>query len=163
MLLADSRHQRKAGCAKPFEQLNNEQLRQELRLRKNFDFGSTKAELTKSLKAILCGAQRVPSLLLLNPTQTFTEMNLNDYTVLDCEPLHDMKGHLENLFEELPNCKLLDKKIAGEVKGVLDVDLEKDMKTNEKHPPDYECTHQMGLFDTHFVQFGQVLPVLTHV
>ena len=56
-------------------------------------------------------------------------MNLNDYTVLDCEPLHDMKGHLENLFEELPNCKLLNKKIAGEVKGVLDVDLGKDMKT----------------------------------
>ena len=25
---------------------------------------------------------------------------------------------------------------------------------------DNECTHQMGLFDTHFVQFGQVLPVL---
>ena len=29
----------------------------------------------------------------------------------------------------------------------------------EKQTSDYECTHQMGLFDTHFVQFGQVLPV----
>ena len=24
---------------------------------------------------------------------------------------------------------------------------------------EYECIHQMGLFDTHFVQFGQVLPI----
>ena len=29
---------------------------------------------------------------------------------------------------------------------------------NEKQKTsDYECTHQMGLFDTHIVQFGQVL------
>ena len=29
----------------------------------------------------------------------------------------------------------------------------------EKQTSDYECTHQMGLFDTQFVQFGQVLPI----
>ena len=29
----------------------------------------------------------------------------------------------------------------------------------EKQTPDYECTHQMGVFDTHFIQFGQVLAV----
>ena len=30
---------------------------------------------------------------------------------------------------------------------------------NGKQTSDYECTHQMGLFDTFFVQFGQVIPV----
>ena len=30
---------------------------------------------------------------------------------------------------------------------------------NEKQTSDYERTHQMGLFDTHFVQFGQVFPI----
>ena len=28
-----------------------------------------------------------------------------------------------------------------------------------KHQPGYECTHEMELFDTHFVYFSQVLPV----
>ena len=30
---------------------------------------------------------------------------------------------------------------------------------NENETSDYECTHQMELFDTHLVQFGQVLAV----
>ncbi len=38
-----------------------------------------------------------------------------------------MKGHLQNLFDELP--AVLDKKLAKEVKALLDVDLGKDMKT----------------------------------
>jgi len=44
----------------------------------------------------------VPSLLILNPEQALSDLNLEQYTVLDCEPLHDIKGHLANLFEELP-------------------------------------------------------------
>ena len=27
---------------------------------------------------------------------------MEEYTVLDCEPLYDLKGHLGNLFKELP-------------------------------------------------------------
>ena len=44
---------------------------------------------------------------MLNPTQDLSELNLDRYTILDCEPLHDLKGHLSNLFDELP--KLLTK------------------------------------------------------
>ena len=29
----------------------------------------------------------------------------------------------------------------------------------KKKTSDYKCTHQMGLFDIYFVQFGQVLPI----
>ncbi len=51
----------------------------------------------------LLGVQRVPSLLVTKPEQPLTELNLDTYTILDCEPLHDLKGHLTNVLEELPN------------------------------------------------------------
>ena len=63
--------------------------------------GKKKEDLDHCLKEILKGVQRVPTLLLLNPTQSLTELNLQHYTVLDCEPLHDLKGHLIYLTKEL--------------------------------------------------------------
>ena len=45
----------------------------------------------------LKGAQRVPTLLTLNPPQTLQSLNLHEYEILDCEPLHDFKGHAFNL------------------------------------------------------------------
>ena len=47
--------------------------------------------------------------------------------MLECEPLHDLKGHLKNLFEILP--EILDKKISLEVSEVLELDLSKEKKT----------------------------------
>ncbi len=35
-----------------------------------------------------------------------SQLNLDSYTVLDCEPLHDLKGHLINLLTELPHIML---------------------------------------------------------
>ncbi len=54
------------------------------------------------ISRILRGAQRVPSLLVLNPQQTLTQLNLHEYEILYCEPLHDFKGHGHNLLNELP-------------------------------------------------------------
>lgn len=65
--------------------------------------------------------QRVPSLLLQNPSQTLQEINLQNYTIMDCEPLHDLKGHLSNLLEEFP--KLLDESLARGVTAVIHADL----------------------------------------
>ena len=118
---------REAGNTKPFERLNTNQMKQELRLRREYDFGTTKQQLTQSLKRTLCGAQRVPSLLLLNPTKTLSEMNLEYYTILDCEPLHDLKGHIQNVLDELPG--RLEKDLAVEVRALINTDLGKDMKT----------------------------------
>ena len=39
---------------------------------------------------------------LFNPQQYPSQLNLQHYTILDCEPLHDIKGHFLNLFSELP-------------------------------------------------------------
>ena len=118
---------RQAANAKPFEKLTNQQIQQELRAREEYNFGKTKPQLVQSLKSTLRGAQRIPSLLLLNPTQRLSEINLQHYTILDCEPLHDLKGHIYNIFDELPS--LLDKPLAVEVKALLDTDMGKDMKT----------------------------------
>ena len=40
--------------------------------------------------------------MLLNPTGKLSDLKLEDYTILDCEPLHDLKGHLINICKELP-------------------------------------------------------------
>ena len=46
--------------------------------------------------------QRVPTLLLLNPLGKLSDLHLENDTVLDCEPLHDLKGHLIYICKELP-------------------------------------------------------------
>lgn len=38
---------------------------------------------------------------LLNPTGSLSDLNLDDYTVLDHEPLHNLKSHLIHLCKEL--------------------------------------------------------------
>ena len=54
------------------------------------------------LTSILQGIQRVPSLMVLNPIQPLSQVHLDNYTILNCEPLHDLKGHFHNLIHELP-------------------------------------------------------------
>ncbi len=97
-LIIQGKYGSKPGLLKPFEKLKKVDLLEELHTRgiphiNNLD----KKELTSTMVSILRGAQRVPTLLLTNPTQPLSELNLNAYTVLDCEPLHDLKGHLINL------------------------------------------------------------------
>ena len=78
-----------------FESLTHEQLRQELVSMQIYDFPpNNKKSMTDILKDHLCGVQRVPALLLLNPAADLWDMNLLDYTVLSFEPLHDLKSHI---------------------------------------------------------------------
>ena len=90
------------GSLKPFEKLKLADLKEELRLRGHYNLDRCKPELQEELTTLLKGVQRVPSLLVLQPQQALSTYNLERYTVLDCEPLHDVKGHLSNLFSELP-------------------------------------------------------------
>ena len=59
--------------------------------------------------------------------KTLAEMKLEHYTILDCEPLHDLKGHIQNVLDEVPG--RLEKNLAFEVRALIDTDLGKDMKT----------------------------------
>jgi len=65
---------------------------QELKARGIWDPDRPKKELEAVLAQSLKGAQRVLSLLITDP----------EYTILDCEPLNDLKGHLKHLLTELP-------------------------------------------------------------
>ena len=91
------------GAIKPFESLTTDQLQEELRSRNVFHTSTTKKELKQTLASVLKGAQRVPSLLFLNPSQSLEAINMQHYSVLDCEPMHDLKGHLLNVYAELPH------------------------------------------------------------
>lgn len=88
---------------KPFESLLISDLREELHSRNDYDTDKVKKSVLRDrLDDILRGVQRVPTLLLSDPTQPLSNLNLHNYTVLDCEPLHDLKGHFNHLSEELP-------------------------------------------------------------
>lgn len=79
---------------RPFQKLDAKQLQEELRARNVYHMSTTKKDLQKELATVLKGVQRVPTLLLENPSLPLSHANLQRYCVLDCEPLHDLKGHL---------------------------------------------------------------------
>ena len=81
------------GCLKTLDNLKVADLRKELQTRGVQTQGILKPQLLSTLTEILQGAQRVPTLLTLYPTQPLSSLNLNKYEVLDCEPLDDLKGH----------------------------------------------------------------------
>ena len=91
------------GALRPFD-LKVKELRSELEARGMVvDNTMHRADLQKSLDKILRGVMRVPALLLSNPTQQLTSLNLEKYEIVASEPLHDIKGHVINLITELPN------------------------------------------------------------
>lgn len=96
------KHGKQPGKLKPFDHLRVQQIREEFHARGRFDTDKCKDDLEAMLKGTLKGVQRVLSLLLLNSTGRLSDLNLEQYTVLDCEPLHDLKGHLINLCKQLP-------------------------------------------------------------
>lgn len=115
------------GKLKPFEKLKVAELRKELKARNVFSIDGRRPELQQQLVKELRGVQRVPSLLLLHPEQPLAQLNLQHYTVLDCEPLHDVKGHLLNLFQELPY--LVPTKCENDIKALIKANLSGDKIT----------------------------------
>ena len=91
------------GKIKFFEGLDSNQLRKELERRSVKDYPKDKPGRLAALKEVLCGVQRVPSLLLFAPETTLAELHLSHYWVLLCEPLHDLKGCLGVVLTQLPS------------------------------------------------------------
>ena len=65
------------------------------------DYPTTQKGRVDTLKGILCGAQRVPSLLMFSPA--LGDLNLQDYEVLLFELLHDLKRDLGSVLRKLPS------------------------------------------------------------
>ena len=130
---------------RPIESLSKDQLREELQQRDVYTEATTKKELQQTLHKALHGVQRVPSLLIHDPMQDLSKLHLEQYQVLDCEPLHDLKGHISNLLTELPS--ILEPNITKHYKKVLDVGLSKEKKTGA----DYRLTliHLVAVMHKH--------------
>ena len=66
----------------------------------------------------------MPTLLTQIPSRPLSSLNLEHYKVLDCEPLHDLKGHFYDLLPEF--VALLPTPLQQECKMILDSTLVKD-------------------------------------
>ena len=64
--------------------------------------GKLKPELERDLANLCKGIANFPALLQPCPDTALECLNLGDYEVSGVEPLHDFKGHMSNLLEELP-------------------------------------------------------------
>jgi len=128
-LVLKGRFGSKPNVLKPFENLKVLELQQELQARGIWDCDRGRKELQDTLADVLKGAQRVPSLLVTDPKQPLKDLHLSKYSVLDCEPLHDLKGHLRHLLAELPHvlpqptkalcCELLENVLYSRREGGL--------------------------------------------
>ena len=106
-----SQEQISSGGSKLYKKLKKQEIINELHEREiYFHSDSKKHVLEEKLIKEMHGIQRLP--LLYN--QGFFEQ-LESYEVLPCEPLHDVKNHIENLYIELPlHLKKEEKKLMEE-------------------------------------------------
>ena len=109
---------------KSFEGLKVEELRSEFKARKLICDGKTKSELHKELHQLRKGIQRFPALLQPFPEKQLRDIHLEQYEISPCEPLHDMKGHMANLFDEIP--KYVSGVVGAEVNKIKSAILNKD-------------------------------------
>ena len=89
------------GHIKFYEELSTNQLRLELEKRAVTNYPTDKVGRLATLREILCGVQRIPSVLLLAPEATLDDLHLGSCCVLQCEPLHDLKGYLGAVLRKL--------------------------------------------------------------
>lgn len=88
----------------PCDNLTKAELEQEIRGRKlTVGTSTTKSAMQKALVSDLRGKKRVPALLYCSPESSLENLNIEDYEVLPCEPMHDMAGHIGNILQELPH------------------------------------------------------------
>lgn len=91
----------KKNCLRPFNSLTHQEVRREL-ANKKLDSAGDSEEVRHRLAEHLGGLQRVPLQLVSNPREDMKALYLDHYTLNDCKPLHALKGHLTNLFAEIP-------------------------------------------------------------
>lgn len=96
-LVLAGRYGEQPNVLKPFETLDTSKLQAELRKRNILHSATTKKDCHAILAQTLKGVQRVPTLLLSSPSQSLSSLQLDNYEILDSEPLHDIKGYLIHL------------------------------------------------------------------
>jgi len=88
--------------SKPFQGLKLPEIRRELESRGIDTTGKLRNQLDESLDELHKGIAQFPALVQPNPQDTLDAINLQHYEIATVEPLHNFKGHMANLFDELP-------------------------------------------------------------
>jgi hypothetical protein len=109
----------KPGMLKFYDNLSKDELRRELEARGVKDYPTTRKGREDTLKGILHGVQRVPSLLMFSPESSLDDLHLHEYEVLPFEPLHDLKGYLGSTLRKLPSV-IQDGRLKRDVSTYLD-------------------------------------------
>ena len=86
-----------------YERMKVGQLRNELRRRGISTEGTKKPELVEMFRSIRQGITNIPPLLQENPMADIEQIQLGQYEVSPCEPLHDLKSHFSNIIDESEN------------------------------------------------------------
>ena len=89
------------GNINPLKNLPKHALKEEIlsrNIKKNF---TTKKELAHLLRNELQGCSRVPVLLKNDPLHGLGNLQLSKYEIASLEPMHDIGGHIHNIFDEL--------------------------------------------------------------
>ena len=128
---------RTPGAVKPLAELSSADLQTELNARNLPLMGTTKPEFEKQLTEILRGSVRVPALLSNAPEMVLGDLNLSNYTILPVEPLHDIKGHMINVFRELRSPHYLDGQAHQALEDVLEAYLHKEKEKGSDYR--YAC------------------------
>ncbi|KAK3698437.1 hypothetical protein QZH41_010014, partial [Actinostola sp. cb2023] len=92
----------------PCNNLSKAELEREVRGRGLEVNNNLKGTLQSALTSEMKGNKRVPALLYFNPKSSLKNLNIKEYEVLACEPMHDLAGHIGNVLQELP-CHLPEK------------------------------------------------------
>ena len=81
------------------------ELRTELLMRGMVTAGKRKPELERDYDELRRGITNVPALLQGVADKPLAEFSLNHYEISPVEPLHDFKGHLSNIIDEIKGVK----------------------------------------------------------
>ncbi len=68
-----------------------------------------KPELVEIINNVRKGINNVPALLQPNPDLALESLHLSKYEISPSEPLHDVKGHMSSVIEEMPTGEALSK------------------------------------------------------
>ena len=115
--------QRKGGT-KPLDQLRVKVLREELTIRGINTDGMRKPEMEELFDEMYAGMNNVPTLLQPNP-ESFSDLQLYKHEISPTEPLHDLKGHISNIMDEVQKSATGD--ILNEIQKVVQTVLNKEV------------------------------------
>ena len=103
MMTTHSRQKVNQNTSHMYSNLKVHELNSELHERGiKFNVTDKKEIKEKKLKNEISGIQRLPT-LYFNEFERKDNLNLEQYEILPCEPLHDVKGHISNLYEVIIN------------------------------------------------------------